>query len=462
MKQTVKKIPGSFRDPSGFLFLKENKLYRTIHNSYKKHYSHLMQSGLYKKLVEKKLLVPHEEVSTQEFFNQTDTYKIIKPEIVPFISYPYEWSFSQLKDAALLTLKIEKIALEYGMTLKDASAYNVQFFNGNPIFIDTLSFETYVEGSPWIAYRQFCQHFLAPLALMAYNNVDLNKLLRIYIDGIPLNIASNLLPFKTHFKPLLQLHIHIHAKSQKKHANNIDIKKSKRKFSKTAFKGLVDHLENGIKKLTWLASGTEWANYYQDDSYTKAGLESKKEIIDSMIRKIKPETIWDLGGNDGTFSRIATNYGAHAVTFDIDPASVEKNYLSVKKNKETNMLPLILDLTNPNPGIGWHNNERNSIIERGPADLVMALALVHHLAISNNVPLTKIAHLFNQMGKNLIIEFVPKSDKKVQKLLATRKDIFSDYTEKHFEKMFYEYFEIKDKKVINDSNRILYWMIREK
>ena len=188
-----------------------------------------------------------------------------------------------------------------------------------------------------------------------------------------------------------------------------------------------------------------------------------KKIVSNFIKQVSPRTVWDLGGNDGTFSRLAIKEGASAITFDIDPASVEKNYLQVKQENETHMLPLLLDLTNPSPSIGWDNNERNKVEDRGPADLVMALALVHHLSISNNVPLEKVAKMLSKLGKNLIIEFVPKEDAKVKKLLATRKDIFTEYYEEQFEAAFSKFFKLKDriksdcgKKKIDDSKRTLY------
>ena len=175
-----RKIKSSFRDPSGFLFVNEGNLYRQINKSYQNEFDKIMDSGLYDELVEKELLIPHEESSTESPQSEK-CYKIIKPKLIDFISYPYEWSFSQLKDAALITLKIQKIALEYGLTLKDCSAYNVQFFNGKPIFIDTLSFEIYQEGQFWKGYRQFCQHFLSPLALMSHKDIRLNQLLKIFL-----------------------------------------------------------------------------------------------------------------------------------------------------------------------------------------------------------------------------------------------------------------------------------------
>ena len=249
-------ILSSFRDPSGNIFFKDGILYRQINMIGKKNYDRLMDSGLYKNLTDNDWLVKHEETN-----NQGEAYKIIKPEVVSFISYPYEWCFGQLKDAALLTLEIQKKALELGMSLKDASAYNIQFKAGRPILIDTLSFEEYKEGSPWVAYRQFCQHFLAPLSLMACKDIRLGQLLRIYIDGVPLDLASRLLPLWTYFKFSLFSHIHVHSKTQD-YFSNKQLDSKKHKLNKRSFLVLVDNLESAIKALRWSPKGTEWADYY--------------------------------------------------------------------------------------------------------------------------------------------------------------------------------------------------------
>ena len=218
MKAETNSLSSSFRDPSGFLFFDNGTLFRSVRRLYQQNYDHLIQSGLYNILVANDLLIPHKEVY-HPAENRDNTYKIIQPEIVPFISYPYEWCFSQLKDAALAMIRIQKQALDFNMVLKDASAYNIQFFKGKPILIDTLSFEIYKENQPWVAYRQFCQHFLAPLSLMASRDIRLGQLMRIYIDGLPLDLVSGLLPISTWFKPALLTHIHLHAKAQKRFAN---------------------------------------------------------------------------------------------------------------------------------------------------------------------------------------------------------------------------------------------------
>ena len=449
-------IPSSFRDPSGFLFYQDGILYRQINKVYKENYDYLMNSGLYKALIDSGLLIPHTEVDI-DYAKTDNAYKILKPELIPFISYPYEWCFSQLKDAALTTLEVQKKALNFGMSLKDSSAYNVQFLKGKPVFIDTPSFEKFNEGQPWIAYRQFCQHFLGPLALMSYKDIRLNQLLQIYIDGIPLDLTSSLLPVNTHLKFSLLSHIHFHAKGQKYFADKT-VKISNHKMSRLSILGLIDNLESAIKKLKWKAKGTEWGNYYEDTNYSSNAFNHKKQLVSEFADKTKPSIVWDLGANIGVFSRITSEKGLQTISFDIDPAAVENNYIKCVKKRETNILPLLLDLTNPSPNIGWEHEERMSFIERGPCDTAIALALIHHLAISNNVPFSKIAMFFSRICNSLIIEFIPKGDSQVQRLLSSREDIFPDYTQQVFENEFSKYFTIQESVRIRDSERILYLM----
>jgi hypothetical protein len=451
----------SFRDPSGFLFYREGILYRQVNKPYEPDYSRLMESGLYEKLVRAHLLVPHDEVDVQPS-NPSTAFKILQPERVAFISYPYEWAFSQLKDAALATLSIQKRAIKLGMSLKDASAYNIQFINGKATLIDTLSFELYKDGLPWVAYRQFCQHFLAPLALMAYVDIRLSQLLRVYIDGVPLDLASHLLPARTRLNFGLLTHIHLHASAQKRYAGKaIPTPQSGRGMSKQSMVGLIENLENTVRKLTWKPEGTEWSNYYEITNYSDIAFEHKKKLVSEWVVRVSPEMVWDLGANTGVFSRLASGLRIYTISFDIDPAAVEQNYRQMKAAKEQNILPLVLDLTNPSPAVGWHNQERESITERAPTGMVFALALIHHLAITNNVPLLQLADFFFDMGNWLVIEFVPKSDSQVQKLLASRMDIFDHYNRQDFESAFSRRFDILETVQVQESERFIYLMRRK-
>ena len=453
-------LPSSFRDPSGFLFRGEDgAIYRQVNLIYREDYDHLMSSGLYDSLVKEGLLIGHEEVDLEPPRPEI-AYKVIKPEPIPFISYPYEWCFSQLKDAALLTLKAQRVALEFGMSLKDASAYNVQFVNGRPMLIDTLSFERHREGRPWVAYRQFCQHFLAPLALMAHRDARLSQLLRVYVDGVPLDLASSLLPLRTRLMPSLLFHIHLHARAQRRFAGRaVDV--SGLRMGRLSLLGLIESLESAVRGLRWKPSGTEWAEYYEEAALRGGYLQHKSRLVAEFLDRIGPMDVWDLGANVGVFSRIASDRGIPTISFDADPAAVEKNYLECRRRGETRILPLVLDLTNPSPAIGWGNEERASLMERGPADAVMALALIHHLAISNNLPLDRIARFFKDICRRwLIVEFVPKEDPQARRLLASREDIFPGYNQRAFEEEFGRYFSIEDSSGIGDSQRTLYLMRR--
>lgn len=449
-------LSASFRDPSGFLFSRDGVLYRQINRVYEAEYARLMESGLYEKLVKAGLLISHVEVD-QAPAKSDGVYKVIQPERVPFISYPYEWSFGQLKDAALATLSIQRRSLKQGMSLKDASAYNIQFVRGKPTLIDTLSFEVYKEGQPWVAYRQFCQHFLAPLVLMALKDIRLNQLLRVYIDGVPLDLASGLLPSRTRFNFGLLTHIHLHASAQKRYSG-AEVKSRAGTMSRQAMTGLINSLDSTIRKLDWNPGGTEWGNYYDITNYSEAAFEHKKRLVGEWAGRVKPRLVWDLGANNGVFSRVAAETGAYVVSSDIDPAAVEQNYRQMKGDKTENLLPLLLDLTNPSPAIGWANQERDSFSGRGPVDMVLALALVHHLAISNNVPLLQLADFLSKLGKWLVMEFVPKSDSQTQKLLVSREDIFPNYTREGFEAAFKESFNIAEAVNVNQSERVLYLM----
>lgn len=459
----IDELPGSFRDPSGFVFSLNGSIYRQINTYYKENYDLLIKSGLYNKLTSLGHLIPHQEVNLTG--NQfTKAFKIIKPEEIPFISYPYEWCFSMLKAAALLTLTIQKTALEYGCSLKDASSFNIQFRMGKPILIDTLSFEKYEEGKPWIAYKQFVEHFLAPLALMSLTDIRLNRLSSLFLDGIPVDLTARLLPFHSRFKPSLLLHIYAHSSSQKKFAQKkLTDTHKKHSFSRLALQGLLDNLEGAVKGLKWNPVKTQWSDYYEEDNnnYNTNSLNQKAQAVRDFIKSVNPKIVWDMGANTGFFSRIAGENKALVISFDNDYGALERNYLEMVKTEEKNILPLFCDLTNPSPGLGWGNKERQSIIHRGPADVILALALVHHLAIAQNIPLSYIASLFCQISNFLVIEFIPKDDSQVKKLLMNREDIFPDYTKEGFEETFKKFFQIKKICPISSSKRVLYLMERK-
>ena len=453
-----KQISASFRDPNGFVFKFEGKIYRQINQIYAENYEMLMKSGLYEDLISSNLLVQHEEVANPTVA-EDKAYKTILPEQLNFISYPYEWCFSQLKRAALTTLEIQKRAIDFNMSLKDSSAFNIQFHQGNTLLIDTLSFESYQEGKPWIAYRQFCQHFLAPLVLMTYRDDRFGRLCQLYIDGIPLDLASKILPARTYLKPAILINIHLHAGAQKRYeSRSVDLTAESKQVSKESILGLVNYLEKTVSNLRLSSSQTEWEDYQETHNYSDEALMHKRNIVAEFVDRINPRIVWDLGANIGFFSRLVSERGISTYAFDFDHGAVERNYIDCVEREEKFLLPLIMDLTNPSPEIGWSNRERLSFIKRGPVDAVMALALIHHLAISNNVPLEQIADFLSRLGKWLVIEFVPKQDDQVKRLFRSRVDIFPNYHREQFEFTFKNCYNIIDKVKIKNTERYLYMM----
>jgi hypothetical protein len=452
-------VEGSFRDPSGFVYTRDGTLFRQVNSGFRQTFEAFLASGLCDELVRDGFLVPHEPVGL-EHSATAEAYAVLRPERLPFVSYPYEWSFGQLQDAATLTLKIQERALRKGFTLRDSSAYNIQFQGGRPIFIDTLSFEPWKEGKPWAAYKQFCEHFLLPLTLMSATDIRCGTLLRTYVDGIPLDLGSRLLPHRSWTSLSAVLHIHLHAWAQGRYAGTAVTSAAKGKsMSQRSLLTLVKNLSTATQRLSWRPSGTEWADYTTDNNYSDAATRSKREMVVAHLTAVKPKTVWDLGANTGEYSRAARELASYVVSFDVDPAAVERNYRRVRSEKETGILPLLLDLTNPSPGQGWAGRERLSLEERGPADAVLALALVHHLAIGNNLPLERIAAYFRRLGRHLVIEFVPKSDSQVSRLLLSRPDIFPSYTKEGFEEAFQRHYHIQSVARVADSERWLYAMI---
>lgn len=450
----MRRLGSSFRDRDGFVFEHEGKFLRRVDAAYHPTYNTLKQQGFYARLWEQGWLIPHRELPTGA---DDDGAITLQPEQLAVVTYPYEWSFGQLQDAALLTLQIQKAALAVGFSLKDASAYNIQFHQGRPVLIDSLSFEPHHEGCTWIGYRQFCQHFLAPLALMAYRDPRLGLLLRNHIDGVPLDLASRLLPHRTWLRPGLLFHLHLHARAQSRFLNE-DRTVTPRPIASTGLLGILENLESTVRALRWEPAGTEWATYYEITNYDRTAAADKHATLREWLRVRKPSTVWDLGANDGTFSRLAADEGAMTVAWDIDPAAVEKCHRAVRREGRRNLLPALLDLTNPSPSIGWNLAERNSLFERRRPDMALALALIHHLAIGNNVPLPGCADFLRRIADTLVIEWVPKSDSKVASLLRNRADIFADYTEAGFRDAFLRHFHIRDQRPVKNSERVLYFL----
>ncbi|CAD0009811.1 methyltransferase domain-containing protein [Flavobacterium chungangense] len=443
----------SFRDPSGYVFVEDGNIKRVIKPVYFSQYKSLTESCFYDTLFEKKYLILHKTV--QENQNQI----IIEAQKIPFVTYPYEWSFLQYKHAALLTLKIQKLSLQNNFTLKDASAFNITFHEGKPVFIDTLSFDFYKENNPWLAYKQFIMHFLGPLVLAKYFGQEHLKMLSQNLDGLSLQKLSLLLPVKSYFSPTLLTNIHLLAKYDKKYES--DKKTVNNNLSKASQIKLIDGLYDYILNLS-VNEKTEWDHYYNQINYNDVAYQFKKEFVKDWFLSIKGKSLIDIGGNDGTFSRELKEQAELLIVADVDANAVEQNYRQVLKNKEKNILPLVADVLNPVANYGFNNAERFSFVDRVKAqnlDACLALAVIHHITLSGNIPFSFSAQFFSKMASNLLIEFPTRTDSWVQFLLDSKREFsghFDFYNEENFEKEYTVYFEIIKKEKIESSERILY------
>ncbi|HEY2349201.1 MAG TPA: hypothetical protein VGH64_09305, partial [Puia sp.] len=420
-----KQHPASYRDPAGFIFEYEDKFYRQVNRSYAVHYNLLKNSGLYNQLVKENKLIAHTEID-QCLTENNQWYKTLLPEQLSFISYPYEWCFSQWKDAALLTLSILKISVLHGMILKDATPFNIQFVNGSPLFIDTLSFETYDPTKPWIAYHQFVECFIAPLLLARYQTPELLRIFQVYPEGIPLSILTKLLPLKARLNLNVLLHIVFPASVAD---NRKTATKMPAAFDRQKLLHIIDNLISFIKSLKAPSVVTKWNNYYEETVSGSEYVEEKKIILKEWMNGLQVNSAIDLGTNTGTFALLSSGTGIPTIAVDSDIDCIDRLYNSCKRDKISNLLPLYVDISNSTPAIGWDNEERDAFYPRAKADLCMALALIHHLAIGRNIGFMQMAKTFSQIAPWLIIEFIPKSDTKIALLLQNRTDIFENYNE---------------------------------
>jgi hypothetical protein len=449
--------PSSYRDPAGFIFQVEGVYYRQVNQCNAADYELLMGSGLYRALVGKELLISHRELTDGPVF-QTDTmvpYKTLLPLQLSSISYPYEWSFTQLKDAALLTLDVMNISVRHDMALKDATPFNIQFLGGKPVFIDTLSFEKYEPALPWVAYRQFCECFLFPLLLEHYCGVEQKKIQTAWPDGISARLTSRLLPWKSRLNAGTLLHVHLQ--------NSIKTggKERKTEFSRQKLLHILQHLEGIIKKLKTNADSLSvWNQYYNKTILSQEYLMEKERLFRQILDGINFRTALDIGTNDGHFTRILSERKDVSITaIDADSICIDRLYTIVRENDLRNILPLCIDLLQPSPAIGLRNKERASFHDRAHPDLVVALAVAHHLILSSNIPIPDLADYFARLSASLlIVEFVPIDDDKVRELIRNKRIHHTPYDAAYFEQCFREHFVIERQDKIAGTERILYLM----
>ena len=423
-------------------------------------FNSVRDTGLLDGLVSDGWLVPFQDVDVGTAGLQgLAPAAVLEHPRLPFISYPYEWPFGALKQAALHHLRVHLRALEHGVTLSDATAYNIQFQGGSPVFIDHLSFVPYTDGEFWTGHRQFCQQFLNPLLLRSHLGVPHNAWYRGELEGIPTEHLSKLLPLRRKLSLNVLMHVTLQARFQRNFSDTEsakEIRSAKQSALPMAtFRRMLEKLASWIENLSPPEGQTEWADYAGCNSYNDAAADMKRRYIEKFVAESESAVVWDLGCNTGDYSVAALTAGAeYVVGFDVDQGALDKAFDRVRK-ENLNLLPLYFDATNPAPEQGWAEGERRGMAERGPADAILALALIHHIAISGNVPLARATEWLTGLGKAGVIEFVPKSDPMVQRLLQLREDIFPDYEEAHFLEALKKHADITDVSHVPDSDRKL-------
>ncbi|QSB13916.1 methyltransferase [Natronosporangium hydrolyticum] len=454
--------PASFRDPANQVYYADGQVLRGLRGAAVDDWRALSTSVFFAQLSSAGAVVGTEQVEAAAAPAGFDL--TLRHERIPFVSYPYEWTFSMLRDAARCHLDVLAAALAEGFTTKDGSAYNLQWRGPRPTFIDIGSFERLREGEPWAGYRQFCQTMLYPLLLTAHLGVEFQPWLRSQIDGIEPAQIRQLLGGGKRFKAGVFKHVHLHnavqARSAKTSAQDMRQEMRAAGFSTELVKATVRGLQKLVDKLAWEPPASHWGDYRTTCTYSDADREAKLAFVDAALAEAgEQELVVDLGANDGAYSRVAAKHAAQVVAVESDHAVTDRLYeqLRGETGPAERILPLVMDLANPSPGGGWRNRERAAFADRSNADTVLALAVVHHLAIGRNVPLPEVRDLLAELGKRVVVEFVDPADPMAQQLLANKPaGMFPDYHREGFERLLAERFEIIRREELPSGTRVLY------
>lgn len=449
---------GSFRDPAGKIFYHKNKVLRKLSESGKARFDFLVKEKILNKSIEKEFIINTKIYEGDNDLQNEDNNLILEHERIPYVSYPYEWSFNQLKDAALLHLDFNLFLLDLGATLIDSSAYNIQFRGSKPIFIDVLSIIKYEEGKPWVGHKQFCENFLNPLILKSKKGIKFNNWFKGNLEGIETDELDKLLNFFDKFSYNIFVHVHILNKLEQKFKSQKSLKpiKQKKVFPKKNLISILSQLKKFISGLKDYKSITTWDDYSSNNSYSKDEEKIKESIVEDFIKKNQFNLIADLGCNDGVYSNLALDNGCkNVIGFDFDINAIDKAYM-ISKNDKKNFLPLYFDASNPSTNSGWNENERKSFKGRANFDAVLALAFEHHLSIAKNIPLEEVIFWIMSLAPNGLIEFVPKNDITIKKMLELKGDIFPNYNQDYFENILSKKSKILSKNLVSQSGRTLY------
>jgi ribosomal protein L11 methylase PrmA len=454
--------PGSFRDPASGVLLGHNQVYRYFTSGHVADFDALVESGLLDSLVGSGAVIETKSVGIDE---APEPYRaapqiglVVEHPRIPFISYAYEWPFEMLKAAAIRSLEILQLALEKGLILKDATPYNVQFMGTNPVLIDVGSFERYQEGTPWIGYSQFCRTFLNPLLLQSVTGIPFQMWMRASLDGIDPVHLNSLLPLRHKLRKNVFMDVVLQAWLSRRYSSRSKDAPALRERSipKGVITGLANRLKKSVAGLKRRGKAhSTWLDYEERCHYEPEALQDKDQFVEEALARARPQMVWDLGCNVGRYSIMAARYAQYVVAMDSDEATVGALYERIR-GQHANILPLTVDLMNPSPRQGWAQEERRGLGERGPAQFALCLALVHHLAISGNVPFGRIVEWLSTIAEAGVVEFVPKSDPMVQAMLRTRQDVFSSYTQGAFEETLGKHFQINDATRLPKSERTLY------
>ena len=453
---------GSFRDRSARIFYQDGRVFRTMSDEALKNFRAISAIPFFSDAMKRASIVRTQEVPMSSVSIPGGVGRwagVLEHERIPFVSYPYEWSFGMLKDAALLHLDLMQMALDADFIPKDSSAYNIQFRGARPVFIDIASFEPVKAAELWVGYRQFCQMFLFPLMLQCYRHVPFQTWMRGNIDGIDVPDIAGLMTFRDLFRPGVFKHVYLHSKLQahaKPSQTSIKVEIEAIGFHKEMIKANVSGLRKIIEKLCLPVEKSVWVNYAEDNSYPDNDAQAKKVFIEEVVKQKRRPLIWDLGCNAGVFSRLASKNSNYVIAMDYDHATVERLYSELKSEESDNILPLVVNLANPSPNHGWRGLERKDLISRGKPDLVLALALIHHIVIAANIPLKEFVGWLGSLKSELVIEFITKDDEMVKTLLANKEDNYSDYNQELFEDCMRKYYTIERKIDLKSGKRALY------
>lgn len=455
--------PGSFRDPTSRVYLDQDRVVRGLSDESAAELRKITDMAWYQRAVSGGAIVDTTWLDVDPGVGGEWSAYVEHPRI-PFISYPYEWPFEMLRDAARLQIELLLAGLDEGVMSKDASPYNVQFIGSRPTFIDVGSFELQREGEPWYGYRQFCQLFLYPLMFQAYKELPYQPWLRGAIDGITPDEARRVLSGRKKGRKGVLTHVELHARAQDRFADSDEDVKSELKnagFQQAMIKANLEKLAKLLTQLEWRQAQSEWSSYSERSHYAAPELEHKAAFVRDVSSATRRKLAWDVGCNDGYFSRIAAEHASCVVALDADHLVVDQLYRTLRRERERRILPLVMNLADPSPGIGWRGRERLPFHDRGRPDLVLALAVVHHLALTNNVPLPDLVDLFADVTPELVVEFPTPDDPMVQRLLrGKREGIHADYRLDRFEAALGRRFAVRRRDELEGGTRVLYHAVR--